>query len=182
MQNFHGWTHRGAAGAVIPLGMMTRSVLVRRSSALVSAVLWHMNASRTSMLHRPERPPSSLLLQTVHTQPWTSPSSSHPFCCVRTMTLVGNLSLGSVFLFNTTYGGSLPQSAVQVSMSVNQSFSWPVVLIVTLRSPFSVMVVRLSQYSSENQIKIICVTPWLLWIILLLMWDQVFLLLLFCCD
>jgi len=44
-------------------------------------------------------------------------------------------------LWTRHIGGSLQPSALQASMTVNWSFSWPVVLTVTLCSPFTVMVV-----------------------------------------
>ena len=44
---------------------------------------------------------------------------------------------GSVFHLKMTYGGSFVPSPRQASMTVNLSFSWPVVKIEMLFTPFS---------------------------------------------
>ena len=95
-----------------------------------------LNESHTSMDFSLVRPPT--LLQTVLSQSCTSPSSIQPFSWHLTITPFGKFTFfGSVFRLNTTYGGSFVPSPRQASMTVNLSFSWPVVKIDTLFTPFS---------------------------------------------
>ena len=129
-------TSRGCTILVIPPGITTGSVLRDLSMLRIGADKCALNESHTSIDFFLVRPPT--LLHTVLSQSYKSPWSIHPFSWHRTITSFGKFAFfGSVFRLKMTYGGSFVSSPRQAIITVNLSFSWPLVQIDTLFTPFS---------------------------------------------
>ena len=123
----------------MPPGMTTRCVLCRFNFDLTLSVVWHQKASNTSIDGCFPRPPLRFI-HTVFSQSSITLSLSHPCSCTLTITPLGNLSLGMVFLLKTTYSGNFVPSAINPSITVNQFFSFPVDCIMTDLAPLMVTV------------------------------------------
>ena len=129
-------TSRGCTILVIPPGITAGSVFRDLSVLQIGADKWALNESHTSINFFLVRLPA--LLHMVLSQSCTSPWSIHPFSRHRTITSFGKFAFfGSVFCLKMTYSGSFVSSPRQASTTVNLSFSWPVVTIETLFTPFS---------------------------------------------
>src|SRR5688572_11207623 len=79
------------------------------------------------------------LTQTFSIQYNISFSFIHPVGFARTITPGGKLPFGIFLSLKITIGGSLVPSAIQVKTTVKLVFSWPVVRILTVRAPRSLM-------------------------------------------
>ena len=132
-------TSIGCRILVMPPGMTTWCVLCHFNFDLTLSVVWHRKASNTSIDRCFSRPPLHFIY-TVFSQSSIMLSLNHPCSCTLTITPLGNLSLGMVFLLKTTYGGNFVPSAIHPSITVNRFFSFPVDRIMTDLAPLMVTV------------------------------------------
>jgi len=133
-------TSSGCRSLVTPPGMITRSIFMPRSSDLMDGIRWQRNESSTNIAFLRSRP-SGCVAHTVLIQSRVRASSIHPFGWTRTWTPRGNrIPLGKGLAFEDDVLWHLPPSAVYANMTVKWLFSWPVVLIETVFTPFSATV------------------------------------------
>ena len=114
----------------MPPGMTTRCVLCRFNFDLTLSVVWHQKTSNTSFDRCFSRPPLRFI-HTVFSQSSIKLSLKHLRSCTLTITPLGNLSLGIVFLLKTTYGGNFVPSVIHSSITVNRFFPFTVDRIMT---------------------------------------------------